>query len=152
MVEEGMKYAADTELNSFGGELISFALVPLHGEHQPLYVVLEHDHMDLHPWVKENVIPKLGDQKPVSREVAARMLAAFLRRDSDPIVYADWPQDLSELMMLAMIGPGMMVNTPAVSYRYEPCQGFNAADESKMPHNALHDAMALKQFMLDIGL
>jgi hypothetical protein len=95
--------------------------------------------------IAENVIPKLEDQKRVSREIAARMVAAYLCADNEPVVIADWPEDLSNLMMLAII-------TPDVTYRCMTIPGFVTADQSKVPHNALEDAKALKEFCHDAGI
>lgn len=143
-----MIYATDTEFNGFGGELISLALVPLHGEHEPLYIVLDFDETAIHPWVAEHVIPHLGDQPRVSRETAARMVAAYLNRSAKPVVVADWPEDLSQLLMLSVIGPGKMVRMPDVTYQYVRLEGFDAAVDSKTPHNALEDAIALRDHLI----
>lgn len=51
-----MRLFIDGEWNSFGGDLISLALVAEDG--REWYEVL--DCVDPHPWVAENVIPKLG--------------------------------------------------------------------------------------------
>lgn len=140
-----MRIFCDSEFNGFGGELISFALVPEDSSKPELYLILEQER-PYQPWVLINVIPHLGDAQVVDRERAGRTLAAYLRLFDDPVLVADWPEDLSHMLNLLLIGPGMMVATPDFRLEYRNFKGFAAAKESQVPHNALWDARALRDF------
>lgn len=144
-----MNLYADTEFNGFGGELISFALVPetpIDGI-VDLYVVVQQKEPYV-PWVAQNVVPLLGDTPAISRADAAKTLAAYLSMFDNPTIVADWPEDLSLLLDLLITGPGMMVGCLDFDMRYRSCHGFNTAQESKIPHNALWDARALRDHFI----
>ena len=148
-----MRYFLDTEFNGFGGALLSLALVPEDG--QEFYVTLECDD-PVFPWVERNVMPYL-DTVPVglvsprmTRREAAEALAAYLGTDPEPELVADWPEDLTQFCSLLMIGPGMMVPVPPLTFRLLPLQGFSPAANSAVPHNALHDARSLRDHFLSL--
>ena len=138
----------DTEFNGFGGELISFALVPEDSSKQEIYLILEQEKA-YQPWVLANVIPHLGDAQVVDRERAGRTLAAYLRMFDNPVLVADWPEDLTNMLNLLLLGGGMMVATPDFSLEYRNFRGFSAARDSKVPHNALWDARALRDHVIN---
>src|SRR5262245_23637427 len=105
-----MRYFLDTEYNGFGGSLLSLALVPEDGSEE-FYVTLDCTET-LDPWVERHVVPFL-DMVPdalsgprLSRRAAAEALATWLAHDEAPDIVADWPEDLSQLAMLLVIGPG----------------------------------------------
>lgn len=136
----------DTEFNGFGGELISLGIVPQDRNLPEFYVVID---MPTQPvaWVAEHVMPFLGDSPPVPREDAARLLARYLRSlPSRPVLVADWPEDFAQVMNLLILGPGQMANTVDFDCAYRSCVGFNTADHSATPHNALEDARALRDY------
>ena len=142
-----MRYFLDTEFNGFGGALLSLALVPEDGEE--FYVTLSCAD-PLVPWVERNVIPYL-DNVPIglvsprlSRLEAANALAAYLAADPTPEVVADWPEDVTQFCALLMTGPGTMVPVPPLTFRLIPLPGFSTAENSAVPHNALHDARSLR--------
>ena len=142
-----MRYFLDTEFNGFGGELLSLALVPEDGEE--FYVTLSCAD-PLVPWVERNVVPYL-DNVPIglvsprlSRLEAANALAAYLAADPTPEVVADWPEDVTQFCALLMTGPGTMVPVPPLTFRLIPLPGFSTAENSAVPHNALHDARSLR--------
>ena len=142
-----MRYFLDTEFNGFGGALLSLALVPVDGEE--FYVTLECAD-PIHPWVERNVIPFL-DHVPVglvsprvTRAEAAMALSAYLAADPEPELVADWPEDFTQFCALLMTGPGQMVPIPPLTLRLVPLPGFSTAANSAVPHNALHDARALR--------
>lgn len=143
-----MRYFLDTEYNGFGGQLLSLALVPEDGSEE-FYVTLQCD-APIEPWVERHVIPFLdmvpeGLESPrLSRRAAAEALAAWLAHDSAPDIVADWPEDLAQLAMLLVTGPGLMVPVPPLSLHFVPLTGFSTAANSLVPHNALHDARALR--------
>ena len=147
-----MRYFLDTEFNGFGGALISLALVPDHG--QEFYVIVECDD-PIHPWVERNVLPFLDHvpvgmkAEPMERRAAADALSAYLAPDRSPEIVADWPEDIAQLCMLLLTGPGDMVPIPEMVFRIYPMPGFSTADNSKVPHNALHDARSLRDHVCD---
>ncbi len=149
-----MRYYLDTEFNGFQGELISLALVPEHGD-QEYYAVLPLPD-PLHPWVERHVVPYLGavppglNGGPVSRLEAATEIAHYLRGDDAPVIVADWPEDISQFCSLLMTGPGLMMPVPPLALRLVPLPGFSTAANSAVPHNALHDARALKEHLQDL--
>jgi len=148
-----MRYFVDTEYNGWGGALLSLALVPEDGEE--LYLTLDWDG-PLEEWVERNVIPYL-DMVPeqlvsprMSRADAARTIAHYLAGDPDPLIVADWPEDLALLNALLVTGPGVMAEIPRLSFRFEALACFSTAANSKVPHNALHDARALRDHLLGL--
>jgi len=148
-----MRYFLDTEYDGWGGKLLSLALVSEHGEE--LYLTLAWDG-PLEPWVERNVVPYL-DMVPeplisprLSRADAARTVAHFLAGDGEPLIVADWPEDISLISALLVTGPGVMVEVPPITFRFVELSGFSTAANSKVPHNALHDARALRDHILGL--
>lgn len=144
-----MRYFLDTEYNGFGGELISLALVPEYGD-QEFYTSLPLPDA-IHPWVALHVVPYLRHVPPgidnhMSREEAAAHIAHYLAGDSDPVIIADWPEDIAQLCMLLVTGPGEIAGVSGMRFEFIRTPGFSTAANSQVPHNALHDARALKQF------
>ena len=146
-----LRYFLDTEYNGWGGALLSLALVPEDGEE--LYLTLDWDG-GLEPWVERNVIPYLESVPEsmvaprMSRTDAARTIAHYLAGDPDPLIIADWPEDIALFNALLVTGPGVMAEIPAVRFQFMPLSGFSTAANSKVPHNALHDARALRDHVL----
>ena len=142
-----MRYFLDTEFNGFGGALLSLALVPDDGEE--FYVTIDQPDAP-NTWVERHVIPFL-DMVPVSLKSprqpphsAAMLLGAYLAMDPEPEIVADWPEDIAQFCNLLMTGPGRMIPVPPICFRLFPLQGFSTAANSAVPHNALHDARALR--------
>ncbi|BBD97336.1 hypothetical protein SAMIE_1008370 [Sphingobium amiense] len=147
-----MRYFLDTEFNGFGGALISVALVPEDGD-QELYISLPLPDA-VEPWVAQNVIPYLrlvpeGVDHELDRIEAADMVAAYLAGDPDPVIIADWPEDLAHFCALLATGPGQMAGVDfGLRLELINAAGFSAAANSRVPHNALHDARALRDFYM----
>jgi len=149
----GVRYFLDTEYNGWGGALLSLALVPDDGEE--LYLTLDWDGA-LEPWVERHVVPYL-DTVPdaltsprLSRVDGARTLAHYLAGDRDPLIVADWPEDIALLNALLVTGPGMMAEVPRLRFEFLALTGFSTAANSKVPHNALHDARSLRDHFLEM--
>ncbi|MFL6730662.1 MAG: hypothetical protein ACJ8D6_05250 [Sphingomicrobium sp.] len=161
-----MRYFLDTEYNGWGGALLSLALVPEDGA-QEFYVTLDWTGT-LEPWVETHVVPYL-DVVPdalvsprLDRERAAKTLSAWLVQEHelqalaafpDPStieIIADWPEDISQFCMLLLKGPGAMVEVPPLTFHFVELPGFSTAANSKVPHNALHDARALRDHLLTL--
>jgi hypothetical protein len=148
-----MRYFLDTEYNGWGGALLSLALVPDDGEE--LYLTLDWDGA-LEPWVERHVVPYL-DTVPepmvsprLGRADAARAVSHFLAGDSEPLIVADWPEDIAQFNALLLTGPGTMVEVPPLTFRFIELSGFSTAANSKVPHNALHDARSLRDHILSL--
>jgi hypothetical protein len=148
-----MRYFLDTEYNGWGGELLSLALVPDDGEE--LYLTLGWTG-PLVPWVERHVVPYLdsvpeGLASPrMNRADAARTISHYLAADREPLIVADWPEDIAQFCMLLLTGPGEMVDVPPLAFRVIPLIGFSTAANSKVPHNALHDARALRDHVVGL--
>ena len=148
-----MRYFLDTEYDGFGGPLISLGLVPEDGSEE-LYLVLEQPVTD--PWVAQNVMPYL-DHVPdslksprLSRGDAGQALGAWLQHDDAAEIVADWPEDLAHFANLLVASPGVMRQIHGLVLRLVPLPGFSIAANSKVPHNALHDARALREHLLGL--
>ena len=148
-----MRYFLDTEYNGWAGALLSLALVPDQGEE--LYLTLDWDGA-LEPWVERNVIPYLDMvahdlvSPRMSRSDAARAIAHYLAGDPDPLIVADWPEDIALFNALLVTGPGVMAEVPGLMFKFMPLTGFSTAANSKVAHNALHDARALRDHVLSL--
>jgi hypothetical protein len=148
-----LRYFLDTEYNGWGGALLSLALVPDEGEE--LYLTLSWDGT-LEDWVERNVVPYL-DTVPhsllsprMNRADAARTIAHYLAGDPDPLIVADWPEDIALFNALLVTGPGVMVEVPRLRFHFTALTGFSTAANSKVPHNALHDARALRDHIVGL--
>jgi hypothetical protein len=146
-----MRYFLDTEYNGIGGELLSLALVPDDGDE--LYLTLKSSDPPV-DWVERHVVPYL-DTVPerltcprLTRKDAADALERYLRHDEEPVIVADWPEDVAHFCNLMITGPGDMVEVRHVTFRLVPMSNFSTAANSKVPHNALHDARALRDHVL----
>jgi hypothetical protein len=134
----------DTEFNGFGGRLMSLALVPDRDTVPEFYKELTMNDQ-LHPWVKENVVPHLI-MVPCSYNEYQNALAEYLwNLHEDVIIVADWPDDIKFFCESLITGPGMMINMfNHVTFQLE----LGLQYESKVPHNALHDARGIKEAYL----
>jgi hypothetical protein len=146
-----MRYFLDTEYNGWGGALLSVALVPEEGEE--LYFTLDWEG-PLEEWVEHNVVPYL-DMVPQSmiaprmtRLDGGRTLAHYFAGDNQPVIIADWPEDIAQLCALLVTAPGVMVEVPPLKFEFVPLSNFSTAANSKVPHNALHDARALRDHLM----
>ena len=149
-----VRYFLDTEYNGFGGALMSLALVAEHGDEELYFVLPAPD--EYHPWVERNVVPYMNSvppmhqAPPLDRDTAAHALATFLANDRDIEIIADWPEDIAQFCMLLLTGPGEIVRTPPLRFRFVALPGFSTAGASAVPHNALHDARALRDHVLSL--
>lgn len=142
-----MRYYLDAEFNGFGGPLIALALAP-EDRNTPFYAALACP--DPTPWVAANVLPVLNIE-PVERETLGRAMAAYLSADPNPVVIADWPEDIAHAAMALISRPGYRHPIARITFELCDAPGFDAAAASAVPHNALEDAIALREFMLARG-
>jgi hypothetical protein len=140
-----MRYFLDAEFNGFGGPLISLALVPEDPEVAPFYEALPCAEPE--PWVTDHVLPALQTQ-PISRPEMIAKLVAYLRGDPEPVVIADWPEDIAHLALLMVTGPGWRMTSPRFRFELLDLPLFDSAMLSKVPHNACRDAIALRDYVL----
>jgi hypothetical protein len=140
-----MRYFLDAEFNGFGGQLISLALVPEDPDALPFYEAL--DCIKPTAWVVDHVLPVL-QKPPVARSEMIAKLASFLRADPEPLVIADWPEDIAHLALLMITGPGWRLPSPRLIFELLDLPLFDSAELSSVPHNACHDAVALRTYVL----
>ena len=138
------RFAIDTEFNEFGGDLISLALVDIDDpDEKPFYEVLECRNPG--DWVAQHVIPILN--KPaISIAVFQRLLAGYLSKFSAVHISADWPDDIKYFCQAIITGPGMCIQTPALSFEIR--RDIDAPSE--LPHNALADARAIAKKLKEL--
>lgn len=144
-----MRLYLDTEFNGFGGELISLALVAANGEE--FYGVHKLPEV-IHPWVKEHVIPHLDygahSDKPLTGEAFLRAFCIWVYRWRDAEIVADWPADIEHFCRL------LTYDGAANGFRVPANFRFRLIDRvhnyiSAVPHNALSDARALRDYCND---
>jgi len=148
-----MRYFLDTEFNGFGGDLLSLALVPEDGD-QDYYVVIPFEGA-WHPWVEKHVVPYLESVPPMllnrlDRVAAAHDVAAYLANDPDPVIVADWPEDIALFCRLLLLGETEIVDIRHMRFEFHRTPGFSTARNSRVPHNALHDARALRDHLVGL--
>ena len=138
-----MRLFLDTEFNGFGGKLISMALVPEDKTKPEFYKEL-HITEKLEPWVRENVVPHLI-LPPIGYGEFQNALANYLWNVGESIIIADWPDDIRYFCESLITGPGQMINLMN-NVKFE--LDFGIEYESLVPHNALHDARAIRDFYM----
>ena len=139
-----MRLFLDTEFNGFGGRLISMALVPEKETDFEFYKEL-HITDQLHPWVRDNVVPHLI-LPSISYSEFQGALANYLWNVGDCTIIADWPDDIKYFCEALITGPGMMIKLMH-NIKFE--LDFGIEYESLVPHNALHDARAIRNFYME---
>lgn len=131
------KIFLDTEFNGFGGQLISMALV---GPNDSEWYEVLHLPTQIDPWVSDHVVPYLN-KHPIEESEFKRSLISFLQYHAGVPIVADWPEDFMHLMKF-LYGPnGEQLN---LEFKFELV--ISGTLNPEIPHNALHDARALKQW------
>lgn len=134
----------DTEFNEFGGALISIALVSDDCREGSEFYEVRDLPTNPTPFVKEHVIPVL-EKEPVPDTVLQKALLEYLNRHAGQIIIADWNEDLIHLLPLLSASPGWAYRIPLT------LRLINAGPlQSDVPHNALHDARALRHWYQQI--
>lgn len=147
-----MRYFLDCEFDGFGGPLLSVALVPDDGSEE-FYAVAAHER-PLCEWVERHVVPFLDmvpaamQRRPQHAGEIARELSAWLAGLHEVEIVADWPDDIAYFCRLLTPAPGQMVPVPPLTFRLINLSGFSTARNSAVPHNALHDARALRDHVI----
>jgi hypothetical protein len=135
-----MKIYIDCEWNSFGGELISMALVSESGEE--FYEVLGCKNPA--DWIAKHVMPILN-KAPVTEAEFKNLLKIYLNQFDSVNIVADCPEDIERFCATLITGPGMRLSTPPLSM-----QIIRIDAESALPHNALEDARGIALACRDI--
>jgi hypothetical protein len=143
--ETVMRYFLDAEYNGFCGPLISLALVPEEQQAPSFYEALPCT--DPTAWVAEHVLPVLRT-RPISRTEMIAKLAAYLGTDAEPIMIADWPEDIAHLALLMVTGPGWRMPSERIRFELLDLPLFDSESLSDVPHNARCDAIALRRYVL----
>ena len=132
----------DTEFNGFGGELISLALVGEGGAsvHFALPCARPAE------WVAENVLPALGIASS-SRRSAQAAVRLFLHQFARVNIVANWPEDIKHFCAFMVDGPAQCLATPRLTFELRTDLA-GTAETSAEPHNALQDAIALRDLDL----
>lgn len=134
----------DTEFNGFGGDLISIALVSdIDSKGADFYAVRAPPESPS-PWMKENVLPVLG-AKPIPDVVLQKKLLDYLHHHPHELIVADWFEDLKHLLNLLGTTPGWAYRLDLRFHLIKPDEPL----DSKVSHNALHDARALMRWYLN---
>lgn len=141
-----MRYFLDAEFNGFGGDLISLALVPEDPGVPPFYEAVPCGNPT--PWVAEHVLPVLHTEVIARAEMADRF-ANYLIDDPDPLLVADWPEDIAHAARLLITGPGRMKPVRSLRFQLVDPGLIGGGDTNAAPHNAYHDALALRDAVLD---
>jgi hypothetical protein len=135
-----MRIFIDCEWNDFKGELISMALVSEHGHE--FYEVVPCDKPS--EWIAKNVMPILDKAAIPFSEMQWR-LQFWLSQFHDVHIIADWPEDIKHFCDALIVGSGLRINTPPLTMEV-----LRIDSESKLPHNALFDARALREKFISI--
>lgn len=139
-----MKLFLDTEFNGYNGQLLSLALVPADPTLPEFYCELE-IHEALDPWVRENVVPHLIII-PSTYNSFQQKLSVYLRSIGVAVIVADWPDDIRYFCSALITGPGERILLSA-NLAFELDWGIEYT--SAVPHNALHDARAIREYYLN---
>ena len=140
-----MRYFLDAEFNGFGGELISLALVPEKDGLPPFYAAIHCPAPT--EWVAQNVMPVL-ETTPLTREEAGQRFSDYLTDDPDPLLVADWPEDIAHAAQLLITGPGHMHPIRSIRFELVDPNIFGFGISPVFPHNAYHDALTLREAVL----
>ncbi len=139
-----MRFFLDTEFNGFGGKLMSLALVPENDSVPEFYKELEIKDQ-LEPWVRDNVVPHMFLPASTRQEFQQALGNYLWECRDDIIIIADWPDDIRYFCESLITGPGMMLKF-VNNLKFE--LDFGIEYESLVPHNALHDARAIRDFYI----
>jgi hypothetical protein len=137
----GMKFFIDTEFNGFGGKLMSMAIVPQDVNTPEFYCEIEMTDQ-LEPWVQANVVPHMFQAPTSYKDFQFALSRYLLNIEQDEIVIvADWPDDIRYFCEALITGPGERITIPKhIKFELD----LNIEYTSKVPHNALWDARAIR--------
>lgn len=140
-----MRLFIDCEFNSMNGGLISMALVSEDGTRE-FYEVIDIT-SPLDPWVLENVMPIL-EKEPISYAEFQTRLKKFLEQFPAVTLMADYPDDLKHFCQSVILGAGQWMMIQPLRMEIDDAL---SAKLSKVKHNALHDARAIRDSWLKLN-
>lgn len=161
-----VRYYLDTEFNSFGGSLISLGIVRHDDPDDHLYLCVPNTDIErmrfeesMEPWIEENVIKNLYCLPPDAKSYICsvhdwpKYIGEFIYRLGEiPQIMVDWPSDAMDFCKLLMTGPGKAVpmgdQTHITILRHIDVYPTSLVDA--VQHNALWDAMAIRQLLIDL--
>lgn len=137
-----MKLFLDTEFNGFGGELLSLALFP-EDSSKEFYLEFEPTE-EINLWVRNHVMPLMIFNHKWTDPIHGRIqLQGYLAQFETIEIIVDWPDDIKYFCEFLITGPGEMINTiPKIIFEL---RRDIDSEGSAHPHNALYDAIALKE-------
>lgn len=134
----------DTEFNGFGGELLSLALVADAGDWQ-WYECLDPPGLIWNAWVHEFVLPRFG-QAPIPGGEFRRRFVEFIASFDRPEIIADWHTDVMHFCKL--LDGGRFEESVPFEGSFTVIQTPPGQPQPENPHNALSDAIALRDWHL----
>jgi hypothetical protein len=144
------RFFIDTEFNGDGGDLISMAIVGERGTE--FYRVIDLDHnIKIDPFVLENVLPRLNKILELEYSYTAfqTALSEFLHYHvgENSIIIADWPTDIYYFSK-SLIPVGRPADCIFPFKLTMMVDHSLSSAKSKIPHNALEDARAIRDCYL----
>jgi len=93
-------------------------------------------------------MPKL-EKEPIPFVIFQLELAKYLMQfEFDSVhVIADWPEDIMWFCKVLIVGPGIRLDTPPLTMEV-----LRVDTVSSNPHNALADAMALRDWYVNVDM
>lgn len=137
----------DAEFEDATRSLISLAIVSEDGKRE-FYEVLPHS-LVTDAWVKDNVIPIL-EQAPIPLEQFNAKLKTFVDQFPGMTIIADHINDIAYFSRALDLGMGKWIMIQPLTFIVDDDL---SAKKSKILHNALHDARAIRDsFLVKEGL
>ena len=142
-----MRLWLDAESNGFLGELISMALVAEDG--QEWYEALQYPQRMYDSWAEDHILPVLGKEPLEEAQELSESLQNFLKQFDKVHIVADWPGDICHFCraMFLDIDAGSLIGHPHITFEIDR-KLPNTKDISRIPHNSLEDARAIRRFVL----
>ena len=141
-----VRYFIDAEFNGFGGDLISLAAIPESDDAPPFYEAV--DCPQPVEWVQANVLP-IMQTNPRSFAEVAHLWSTYLASDAEPLLVADWPEDIAHAARLLTNGSIARSIGSRVRFELLATSDFHSEMRSQLPHNAYYDALALRKRVLE---
>lgn len=144
----------DVEFNSYQGSLLSLGIVSERTDAWYWELPLDKNE-PLDPWVRDNVIPHmyvikelatLTERQAVISE-GQSSLEKWLSTFDTVHLIADWPDDIRHFCDFLITGPGTRIKTPPLTMEIR--RDIDSS-QSEVPHNALHDAQAIRDAYLKL--
>lgn len=146
-----MRLFLDCEFNGFRGELISMALVPEKSTpvgdwYEVLPPIDDGLRENYNIWVWENVLPIIG--KPaISKSEFRASLLRYIQWFERPEIICDWSSDVIHFCDILQ-GDNFKESVPFEG-KFTVIQTPEGEPKPEIPHNALSDARALRDWYLE---